>query len=162
MNIFFYLIVYYNINMIYNVILQSVIGVDINGGEKFFYDWSQLEDVPYKVSFSFTCTIFNNTGLNNAILYVDLGQVQNNIAQAQLASSSILKGNYLGFLQNYGTGAGAWLQADTNLNPPTYITGRPRNNNFSVEIQNNNIATTDFAPQPAQYTLILSFEKIPK
>jgi hypothetical protein len=41
--------------MIYNVVLQSSLGNGTGGtiGETFFYDWSQLEDCKYKVSFSF-------------------------------------------------------------------------------------------------------------
>ena len=43
---------------IYNVILQSEIG---NGtttsNETFFYDWTQIPDVPYYVSFTFASAV---------------------------------------------------------------------------------------------------------
>ena len=43
--------------MIYNVVLQSAIGAGGAASEQFYYDWSQLEDAEYKVSFSFSCPV---------------------------------------------------------------------------------------------------------
>ena len=38
----------------YNVILQSAIGDGpTTSNDTFFYDWTQIPDVPYNVSFSF-------------------------------------------------------------------------------------------------------------
>ena len=67
--------------MIYNVVLQSSIGAGGAASEQFYYDWSQLEDAEYKVSFSFSCPVVNLTNTAIATIYVDLGQTQNKIAQ---------------------------------------------------------------------------------
>ena len=38
----------------YNVVLQSEIGDGTTGSnETYFYDWTQIPDVPYRVSFFF-------------------------------------------------------------------------------------------------------------
>ena len=148
--------------MIYNVVLQSSIGAGGAASEQFYYDWSQLEDAEYKVSFSFSCPVVALTNTAIATIYVDLGQSQNKIAQAQNASSIIYKGSYLGSLLYTPYGANGYLYADVATNPLTYLAGRPRNNNFLVEIHNNTPANVDYAPAPTQYTLILSFEKISK
>lgn len=148
--------------MIYNVVLQSAIGAGGAVSEQFYYDWSQLEDVPYKVSFSFMCPVVNLTNTAIATIYADLGQSQNQIAQSQNTSSTIYKGSYLGSLFYTPYGANGYLYADIATNPITYLAGRPRNNNFLVEIHNNTAGNVDYAPAPAQYTLILNFEKIQK
>ena len=147
--------------MIYNVVLQSSIGLGGAASEQFYYDWSQLENAEYKVSFSFSCPTIALTNTAIATIYKDLGQSQNKIAQAQNTSSTIYKGSYLGSLlyTPYGAAAG-YLYADVSTNPLTYLAGRPRNNNFLVEIHNNTAGNVDYAPAPTQYTLILSFEKI--
>jgi len=120
----------HNINMIYNVVLQSSIGAGGAASEQFYYDWSQLEDAEYKVSFSFSCPVVNLTNTAIATIYVDLGQSQNKIAQAQNASSIIYKGSYLGSLLYTPYGANGYLYADIATNPMTYLAGRPRNKNF--------------------------------
>ena len=84
--------------MIYNVVLQSSIGTGGAASEQFYYDWSQLEDAEYKVSFSFSCPVVALTNTAIATIYIDLGQSQNKIAQAQNSSSTIYKGSYLGSL----------------------------------------------------------------
>ena len=56
-----------------------------------------------------------------------------------------------------GVAAQNFLYAETKTNPPTFLNGRPRNNNFVVEVHNS--PTQDFAPAPEIYCLILSFQE---
>ena len=121
------------VKKIYNVVLQSDIG---NGtttsGETFFYDWTQLPDVPYKVNFSFVSGIvaaMTSAG-QYASLYIDLSQSYNQLATAQTGAQSGYKGQFLGNLFYLTVTAANTLYAETNSNPTTYLNGRPRNNNF--------------------------------
>ena len=72
----------------YNVVLQSAIGDGATtSGETFFYDWTQLPDVPYNVSFSFmSATIAMTSIAQIASLYVDLTVT---IGSSSLSASSI-------------------------------------------------------------------------
>jgi len=146
---------------IYNVVLMSDIG---NGaattGETFFYDWTQLPDVQYKVSFSFQSAIATLTNTTIATIYVDLGQSYNTLAKSQNSNAIQYKSFFLGSLQYSGTGASNGLSAMTITNPLTFLNGRPRNNNFLVEIHQNNANQADYAPPTGAYTLILNFEEI--
>ena len=38
---------------IYNIALFSSVPDSVTNTEKFFFDWSQIEDVPYKITFTF-------------------------------------------------------------------------------------------------------------
>ena len=62
------------VKKIYNVVLMSTIGNGINtSGETFFYDWTQIPNKPYKVSFTFYTSLSTTTNALTALLYVDLG-----------------------------------------------------------------------------------------
>ena len=143
----------------YNVVLQSAIGDGATtSGETFFYDWTQLPDVPYNVSFSFmSATIAMTSTLQIASLYVDLSQSYNQLATTQSSAQSAYRGQFLGNLIYQGVAANNYLYAENNSNPPTFLNGRPRNNNFIVEIHNT--PTADFAPACGVYCLILSFQE---
>ena len=143
--------------MIYNVVLQAAIGAGGAASEQFFYDWSQLEDVPYKVSFSLVSTIDALVNTSIAVIYLDLNQ-----QPAIMASSggNGLKNNYLGCLMYSGTGANNYLYADTTTNPPIYLNGRPPNNNVFVEIHTNQAGgMTNYSPTAWEYILTLNLEE---
>ena len=148
------------VKKIYNVVLQSDIG---NGtttsGETFFYDWTQLPDVPYKVNFSFVSGIvaaMTSVG-QYASVYIDLSQSYNQLATAQTGAQSAYKGQFLGNLYYLAVTAGNTLYAETNSNPTTHLNGRPRNNNFTVAILST--TTTEFTPTSGPYCLVLSFQE---
>lgn len=147
--------------MIYNVVLFSSVGAGGGAGESYFYDWSQIPDVPYKITFKFLTPINLNTNGNNiASIFVDLGQTQNLLAQAANTSSLTYKASFLGFVGQSGIGAGTFLVSSVVDNPATYIRGRPKNNTFLVEIHNSDATNTDFNPAPNGYALTLNFEPI--
>ena len=146
---------------IYNVVLQSAIGDGATtSSETFFYDWTQIPDVPYIVSFSLVSTITATTSTTGiASLYVDLTQSYNQIAMAQTGAQSAYRGQFLGNLKYMGSSSATtnYLYAETNTNPLTYLNGRPRNNNFTAEIHSS--PTVDFIPVAGPYCLILSFQE---
>ncbi len=64
------------VKKIYNVVLQSLIGDGAtNSSETFFYDWTQIPDVPYKVNFSFVSGVVAAMAVTQfASVYIDLSQ----------------------------------------------------------------------------------------
>ena len=147
------------VKKIYNVVLQSGIGDGpIQSNETFFYDWTQIPDVPYHVSFSFTSSVNPMTQIGQtASLYVNLSQSYNQIATAQSSAQSAYRGQFLGNLMYAVVAANNYLYAENTTNPETYLNGRPQNNNFAVEIHNT--PTTDYTPFSSVYCLILSFQE---
>ena len=147
------------VKRIYNVVLQSAIAASTSTvNESFFYDWTQIPDVPYNVSFTFASAIATLVNTQVASIYVDLTQSYNQLAMAQNATNTQYKSSFLGNLLYTGTGASNYLFAEENTNPSTFLNGRPRNNNFLVEIHYN--PTTDYSPATGTYCLILSFQEI--
>ena len=146
------------VKKIYNVVLQSAIGASTSTvNESFFYDWTQIPDVPYTVSFTFASAIATLTNTQVASIYVDLTQSYNQLASAQSVAGKQYKSSFLGSLLYTGTGASNYLFAEMNTNPPTFLNGRPRNNNFLVEI--HYAPTIDYSPATGTYCLILSFQE---
>ncbi len=142
----------------YNVILQSQIGDGVNiFNETFFYDWGQIPDVPYYVSFSFvSSTILIVSNVYSVSLYIDLAQQYNQLALPQAPAASY-KGQFLGNLKYVVSSpftTNNFLYADTNTNPKTFLNGRPTNNNFTVQILGS--PTTDFTAS-GPYSLVLQF-----
>ena len=143
----------------YNVVLQSAIGDGLTtSNETFFYDWTQLPDVPYYVTFSFMSATTATTQFGQtAMLYVDLSQSYNQIATSQTSIQSAYKGQFLGNLLYGLVGANNYVYAESNTNPQTYLNGRPTSNNFTVGIYS--IPTTEYTPVVGLYSLILSFQE---
>jgi len=146
------------VKKIYNVILQSAIAGNASTvGENFFYDWTQIPDVPYILTFSFISAIATLSNTQVASLYVDLTQPFCQIASAQNGTVVGYKGSFLGSLLYWGTGANSYLYTEMTSNPAIYLHGRPRNNNFLVQILIS--PTADYTPAPGTYNLILSFQE---
>ena len=147
------------VKKIYNVVLQSAIGDGTTtSNETFFYDWTQIPDVPYIVTFSFMSGFIALVSVGQvASLYVDLSQSYNQLAMSQSSAQSVYRGQFLGNLIYGVVTANNYLYAENNTNPPTYLNGRPQSNNFTVEIRS--APTTDYGPPSAVYCLVLSFQE---
>jgi hypothetical protein len=147
------------VKQIYNVILQSDLG---NGtttsNETFFYDWSQIPDVPYYVTFTFASAVVALTSTGQvASLFVDLSQSNNQLAISQSTVPIINKGQFLGNLLYGLVGANNYVYAESTTNPETFLKGRPRSIYFTVGIFS--LLTTEYAPVVGLYSLILSFKE---
>jgi hypothetical protein len=147
------------VKKIYNVVLQSAIG---NGAsllsETYFYDWTRIPDVPYKLTFSFNTSNFTPSAGQTASIYTNFNQSYSNIASAQGSTIVAYRSDFLGSLYVYNGATYSYLAAEITSNPPVYLDGRPRNNNFMIQI----LAGVDIAytNAPAMYQLILSFEEL--
>ena len=142
----------------YTVVFNSLISGNSVVGETFNYDWGQLPNVPYKVTFSFVSTVA--TLVNNIIpvIFLDLGQQSSILATT--TGTTGLKNKLLGCLFYSGTGAGSYLYADTHTNPPIYLNGRPTNNNVFIELHTNSAsAGTNYPIDTIEYVLTLNLEE---
>ena len=140
---------------IYNVVFQSAIPTQTTIGEIFTYDFGQMDEGAYKVSFCFMSAIATLVNTSVANIFVDLGQD----VQIATVSGNQFRSNYLGMLRYSGTGANNHLFAGLNDNPPVYLMNRPRNNRVFVQIHNNSGSfETNYSPAPGAYTLCMSFE----
>ena len=92
-----------------------------------------------------------------AMLYVDLAQSNNQLAKPQSSAQYSYRSQFLGNLMYAVVGTNNYLYAENNTNPPTYLNGRPKSNNFTVEIRST--PTTYFTPFGGTYCLILSFQE---
>jgi len=141
---------------IYTVVFNGDVStLTLTTSNIFFYDWGQLPEGEYKVSFSFISGIATLINTNCANVHIDLGQNAN----MSTSNGQGIKSGYLGFLRFSGTGASNYLFASTVDNPPVYLMNRPANNRVMVEIKTStNSIETNYSPVPVAYTLCLSFE----
>jgi len=144
----------------YNIVLQSIIGTGSTANKSYFYDWSRIPDVPYYVTFTYNSSITTLASSNVALIFLLLNQNYNMIASDQLGVITGYRSDFLGSIYHTPSGSSAtnaYLSANTTSNPPMFLEGRPKNNNFSVQIT----AGVDLAyPNAlANYTLTLSFEE---
>lgn len=154
----------------YNIVLPSHNGTSIGLGASnviYNFDWSVLDNQPYKVYFTFASTSFTNTSdtLVNGMIQTDLfyNSTQYIInATSQHASNTDIIGVFESRIINNSSGSTTkiYFFADKNKNPPIYITERPKQNQFFIlvgTIQPTN-PNTEFWLEGAKYTLILHFE----
>ena len=142
----------------YTIVFNSFNSPHAVVNEQYTYDWGQLPNKPYKVTFSFVGTVDTLVNTSLAVIYMDLNQQCSMVAVHNSVSG--LKNNYLGTLVYSGTGANNYLYADTHTNPPIYINGRPTNNNILIEIHANYAGgMTNYAPTNFEYVLTLNLEE---
>ncbi len=147
---------------IYNIVLMSSIGNGIStSGETFFYDWSQIPDKPYKLSFTFNSSTSTTNPNIIPLIYVDLGQTNNTIAIPQNDNNIGFRSSFLGCLRYTLAGFSGVniLYADAMTNPPSYLNGRPQSNNFTAQILQNDGSFINYTP-PSNYVLTLYLEEI--
>lgn len=146
---------------IYNIALFSNVPPTPEIREEFFFDWSQIEDVPYKVTFTFQSGVFNVLSAYVLTVFCDLGQGNTTfIAKSQTGTTPNYRAGLLGSLMISAQGVDNIVYAFTNTNPPVLIGGRPPSNNFTLNIQQNTPNfTTDYV-SPTNYTLILNLETL--
>jgi hypothetical protein len=138
----------------FNVVFQSTIPSQTTIGEVFFYDWGQMPEGLYKLTFTFFCGIANLTNTYPANIFCNLGQS----TQMATVNAGQFRSGYLGMLLPSGTGASQFLYAETTTNPPTYMT-RPTNNRVFIEIHTNQLSFEENYPvNVGEYTLCMSFE----
>ena len=143
----------------YNIILNSNNGVGSNNSQKtYYFDWSQLVQGKYELTFSYVGQLNNLTGGSIPLIYIDIGQ-QGNI---EVLSNGYKNGIYLGFLKPYVLGTTSYLYSNDGENGSIILGSRPVQNNLTVSILNNSSTQTSFTDSnsqpPANYILSLKFK----
>ena len=159
----------------YNVVLNSnYCTFDTSGNavynKNYYIDWSAiLPDKKFKLTLSFDSE-FNYVDLLTKIpiITIDFLNMANITTSNQSSNSyQAISSNVLGlvFPTNIDTNAHhAYFRADKSFNPPIYLS-RPRQNNFNVQINDNNNPTgywlddNTIPDSMSNYVLILSFEE---
>ena len=152
----------------YRVVLNSNIAGGSNSNQRFFYDWSKLEQGKYKCSFTMVCAFQSNPDLVvTPAVFLDLGQSNTYIARGTNTRTTPWFPSYIGCLGCNSLEDGATIQpyafADLEDNPPFYLQQRPPNNTMTVNIY---IATLGGFPSLynppliGRYTLTLYLEKM--
>jgi hypothetical protein len=139
----------------FNLIFQSEVPSTTTAGEVFYYDWSQLPQGAYKVTFVFVGAIATLTNTTIANIFCDLGQN----SQIVSASNQSYRTGFLGALQFTTSDADGSLYATLTNNIPIYLNQRPTNNRVFIEIHaNTGTFETNYAPVSGKYTLSMCFE----
>lgn len=121
----------------YDVVLKSISGTKLNGTNtnqlSFTFDWSVLDDKPYELSITFLSDAFTTTTTtcSSAILTdLFLGNSYTTTTTESAPYSSII--GLIG--SETGASGVSYLRAESQSNDPIYLTGRPRQNKFTVSI----------------------------
>ena len=160
----------------YKVLIDSangtVFGVEGNAFMDYNFDWSILPDVPMKMTFTFNSIQTLISGNRNAYISVGLGQNTTYQVSSQTGDTQARTTAIIGSLRNelMGTNTGTneshnhfAIRANYNDNAPTYLNGRPYNNQFQVKIEDGNgneWVGNDASDHLGNYVLILNFEEV--
>jgi hypothetical protein len=141
---------------IYTVLFQGINSSEAPSRTEFYYDWGQLPDGQYKVTFSFSSSAQTLVGTSVANIYMDLGQ----FSPIATVNGSQTRIGYLGSLEGSGVGTNKSLTADVDDNPPLYLNTRPYNNRVKINVYENIYPTenVEFNLSTNQFTLCLSLE----
>lgn len=130
-----------------------------NNTASYIFDWSILPDIPYNIYFAFVSSDSNAyVGATSvtASIYIDLMATGTTYTASTVFASSVT--SYIGSLRKtISSGANYYLFADKFTNPPIYISGRPRNNTFTVRILSDTGGVFDVS-MLGSYILTLYFE----
>ena len=123
-------------------------------------DWaSVMPDVPYYVHFSYMGETNNILGNTIACLYCDFG-TPSSVYFANNAGNAVGGSIFVGIIKPYILSGSSYLLAEDNTNPPIYLEGRPRNNQITIQVLNNDNPPTPYAPDTgalAQHVIQLRF-----
>ena len=146
---------------IYNIALFSAVPATATNNEQFFFDWGQIEDVPYKVRFTLQSVGSAVSDAAVATVFCDIGQGNTTfVAKSQTGSSPNYRNDLLGSLMINGVGGDNFYYAFLNTNPPIFIMHRPTNNNFTVNLHSSIPSFNNDIPVIGNYSLILNFETL--
>jgi hypothetical protein len=144
--------------MIYNVVLNSnnTSGGTSQANCEYLFDFSCFEDGEYELTFNFSAT----TSAVNKVLLIHLdgiGSSMNTFTTINTATSQRF-GTLIGTVNPLKNGTGDYTyQCAGTLNPPVYLSSKPKATSFTVNIKDVDFGLTNIG---VDYVLILSFKKI--
>jgi hypothetical protein len=159
----------------YTIVFNSAIAADTSTStERYYFDWSRLEDGKYKGIFTFVNGQVGQVAPTYATvpaLFMDLGQgAYTQIASTGVPTSAnigdVYSPDFIGCLETRTLITGGplystYYYAGLTTNPPFYLDNKPRNNNVQILIQTIGAnGNTLYAPLIGAYTLTLQLEKL--
>lgn len=143
----------------FNLIVNSLNNISVGSpltSLSFYFDWSQIPNIPYNVHMTYIGELNDlSTGAELAMVYINLGCKPSVYECKQYNACS---SEFIGFLRPERYVSASFLYAEDTTNPPIYISGRPTNNNFTVEILNNSgTAYTPTTGTLSEYVINLKF-----
>jgi hypothetical protein len=141
---------------IYTVLFQGINSSEAPSRTVFYYDWGQLPDGQYKVTFSFSSPVQTVSGASVANIFMDLG----GFSPIATVNGNQTRIGYLGSLKYSAVGANQYLYASADDNPPLYLNTRPYNNTVKINVYENIYPTenVEYNLSNNQFTLCLSLE----
>ncbi len=136
------------------------------------FDWSILPDVPMKMTFTFnSLEVVHISGNRNAYINVGLGQNTTYQVSAQTGDTQARTTTIIGSLRNDPVGTDGATDDGLNFairanyvdNAPTYLNGRPFNNQFQVKLEDGLGAEwsgNSAGDLLSNYVLVLNFEEV--
>lgn len=118
-----------------------------------------MPDIPYYLHFSYIGESNNILGTTIATVNINFG-VNPSVYYASNAGNTVGGSSFIGIIKPYILSGSSYLLAEDNTNPPVYLAGRPRNNQITVEILNNDNPPAPYAPDTgalAQHIIQLRF-----
>lgn len=125
------------------------------------YDFTNMEDGKYEVSFSYRGTLNHLDSTDLCLVYVNFGAYRSVFQAGGNTSNTFTQ--FVGFLHNqYNTSTDAYLYANVADNPPFELKFKPSGNLINVSLLSPNGSTfvTHGGQNPAEYIMTLHFRKI--
>ncbi len=151
-------------NQTYTFVFNSLAGVKAGlsaNDVQYNIEWGIMPDQPYEIHMSYIGENNNIDGIAIPMIYMDfMAPINVYIAGSPAQRTQAQSSTFLGFAMQYLLGTSSFLHAEDGTNPPVYISGRPRNNQPRIQVLNNNVPQTGFAPATgnlADYILTLQF-----
>lgn len=130
----------------YTVVLNTAYGTGTTNSMTFNIAWDAImPDVPYYLHFTYIGEANNLLGTTIATVNIDFG-VNPSVYYANNAGNSIGGSTFIGIIKPYILSGTSYLLAEDSTNPPVYLAGRPKNNQITVNILNNDNPPTPFTP----------------
>lgn len=130
------------------------------------FDWTQLHDEDYTLSFTWTGEANSMNGTKNALVFVDLGTTTLcfNTSATNYANRSLFIGCLRTNTQGNGAGAFTLLVANDTDNGHIHLKGRPRNQTIRVRVLDGSLDpfTDTASAELAHYVLGLRLERTSK
>lgn len=159
------------VKQIFNVIVNPLnctleSSINDNSDKSYFIDWSaRMPQGKYRLSFTFISEGNKVQTLTSIpVVYCDLASSSNSIyPQSAVYPNTNVLGTLFPTLMDSNAHISCF-RADLNSNPPIYLSNRPYNNLFNVQILNNNVPPLEYLDEstiPANigmYMLTLHFE----
>lgn len=130
----------------YTVVLNPAYGTGTTNNMTYHIQWeSIMPDIPYYLHYSYIGESNNILGTTIATINCDFGcnpsvwYVDNN-------GNSTAGSNFIGIVKPYILSGNSYLLAEDNTNPPVYLSGRPKNNQITISVLNNDNPPTLYAP----------------